>query len=273
MIRMPVRAVGSERHDDVGTDPPQVPDDGPRQPRVGSHGRDADRDSRATRLRAHPMPPRRRAAPPRGCSPAPTGRDAEDRRDGWPRYRPPSPRVAVSRKTSTPSDAYFASVPPTPSDSSSGCASTAISRGVYMSDHLTNHAVRRQAGSRRVTTNHCAVSVRVGSGFGASQTRAAVGLRKTLIASNNRLTRTSNICIDPKRSACSVTTAQRPNRCGPMSASISLATASSSHNSGSEVWSVRPAGRRAGRPAARCWPIPGNAAELRRASPCRSTAW
>ena len=27
MIRMSVRAVGSERHDDVGTNPPQVPDD------------------------------------------------------------------------------------------------------------------------------------------------------------------------------------------------------------------------------------------------------
>ena len=45
----------------------------------------------------------------------------------WPRNPPPSPRVAVTRKTSTPSDAYFASVPPTPSDSSSGWASTAIS--------------------------------------------------------------------------------------------------------------------------------------------------
>src|SRR5215471_662996 len=31
-----------------------------------------------------------------------------------------------------PSDAYFASVPPTPSDSSSGCASTASSLGVRM---------------------------------------------------------------------------------------------------------------------------------------------
>src|SRR5512134_3870465 len=45
----------------------------------------------------------------------------------WPRKRPPSPRVAVTRATSTPSEAYFASVPPTPSDSSSGWASTAIS--------------------------------------------------------------------------------------------------------------------------------------------------
>src|SRR5512134_3736203 len=45
----------------------------------------------------------------------------------WPRKRPPSPRVAVTRNTSTPSAAYFASVPPTPSDSSSGWASTAIS--------------------------------------------------------------------------------------------------------------------------------------------------
>src|SRR5205814_3366711 len=36
-------------------------------------------------------------------------------------------RVAVTRNTSKPSDAYFASVPPTPSDSSSGCARTAIS--------------------------------------------------------------------------------------------------------------------------------------------------
>src|SRR5438874_8898136 len=50
----------------------------------------------------------------------------------WPRYRPASPRVAVSRKTSTPSDAYFASVPPTPRDSSSGWASTAINRGACM---------------------------------------------------------------------------------------------------------------------------------------------
>jgi len=43
-----------------------------------------------------------------------------------PRNQPRSPRVAVNRKTSAPSDAYFASVPPTPRDSSSGWASTAI---------------------------------------------------------------------------------------------------------------------------------------------------
>src|SRR3954465_11146087 len=38
---------------------------------------------------------------------------------------PRSPRVAVTRYVSTPSAAYLASVPPKPSDSSSGCARTA----------------------------------------------------------------------------------------------------------------------------------------------------
>ena len=42
--------------------------------------------------------------------------------------RPFWPRVAVTRNVSTPSAAYFASVPPTPSDSSSGWARTAIRR-------------------------------------------------------------------------------------------------------------------------------------------------
>src|SRR6187549_418343 len=42
--------------------------------------------------------------------------------------RPCSPRVAVTRYVSTPSAAYLASVPPVPSDSSSGWARTHISR-------------------------------------------------------------------------------------------------------------------------------------------------
>src|SRR5262249_22030600 len=45
-----------------------------------------------------------------------------------------SPRVAVIRNTSTPSDAYLARVPPTPRDSSSGWASTAISLRVCIVD-------------------------------------------------------------------------------------------------------------------------------------------
>ena len=93
------------------------------------HDRDADRDNSRLRLCAHPKL-RRRAAHPHGCSPALMGRDADDRPDE-PRKRPLSPRVAVSRKTSTPSEAYFTSVPPTP-DSSSGCASTAVNPGVRM---------------------------------------------------------------------------------------------------------------------------------------------
>src|SRR3954466_4037539 len=74
-------------------------------------------------------------------------------RPGWPlsfcrypRKRPPSPCVAVTTNTSTPSDAYFASVPPIPSDSSSGWASTAISRrrcrGVIMAPLPRNHGLQ-----------------------------------------------------------------------------------------------------------------------------------
>src|SRR5258705_10328385 len=42
--------------------------------------------------------------------------------------RPRSPLVAVTRYVVTPSAAYRASVPPVPNDSSSGCASTHMSR-------------------------------------------------------------------------------------------------------------------------------------------------
>ncbi len=47
--------------------------------------------------------------------------------------RPRSPRVAVTRYVSTPSAAYLASVPPVPSDSSSGWARTHIRRSVTTS--------------------------------------------------------------------------------------------------------------------------------------------
>src|SRR5688500_2788633 len=60
--------------------------------------------------------------------PSVTGPGCRSSPHGYPRKRPPSPRVAVIRNTSAPSAAHFASVPPTPSDSSSGWASTASRR-------------------------------------------------------------------------------------------------------------------------------------------------
>ena len=129
VIRMSVRAVRSERHDDVRTNSPQVRGD------ACDH---LARRSALSRLLIAIFEQRRH----RGCR-APSCRRAqlvftnlgERRRAGMLSVAGPmaaeaaaSPRVAVTRDTSTPSAAYFASVPPKPSDSSSGWASTAIRR-------------------------------------------------------------------------------------------------------------------------------------------------